>query len=58
VTPYSVLMSVYFREKPECLDTALQSVFTQTVPPTQVILVKDGPLDTELDAVISSYQDR
>lgn len=58
MTPYSVLMSVYFREKPEFLDTALQSVFTQTVPPTQVILVKDGPLDTELDAVISSYQDR
>ena len=53
---YSVLMSVYFKEKPEYLSTAMQSVFDQTVKTDDFVLVCDGPLTPELDAVIAEQQ--
>lgn len=49
---YSVLMSVYFKEKPEYLSAAMQSIFDQTAPTDDFVLVCDGPLTPELDAVI------
>lgn len=49
---YSVLMAVYYREKTEHLRLAMQSMITQTVPPDEFVLVCDGPLTKELDAVI------
>lgn len=54
----SVLISVYHREHPEYLDTALGSIFGQTIQADEVILVKDGPLTPGLDAVISRYAAR
>lgn len=53
---FSVLMSVYFKEKPEYLDLALKSVFDQTITPNEVVLVEDGKLTNELDMVISNYE--
>lgn len=52
---YSVLMSVYYKEKPEYLKLAIQSMLNQTVKADEFILVKDGPLTAELDAVINEY---
>jgi GT2 family glycosyltransferase len=52
----SVLMSVYYREHPECLHEAFQSLVLQTVQPAEVVLVKDGPLTSELDAVIDGFR--
>ena len=51
---FSVLISVYAREQSDYLRSALHSVFEQTVPPTEVVLVEDGPLTTELEAVIEN----
>ena len=45
---FSVLISVYAREQSDYLRSALHSVFEQTVPPTEVVLVEDGPLTTGL----------
>ena len=53
---FSVLMSVYAREQSTYLEEALRSVFEQTVPPSEVVLVKDGPLTTELETVIASFK--
>ena len=53
--PYSVLMSVYFREKPVYLKAAVDSMLSQTVRPDELVLVCDGPLTPELDAVIAEY---
>lgn len=50
---YSVLMSVYAKEKPEFLRQSMQSILSQTVPTNDFILVCDGPLTPELDAVIA-----
>ena len=53
---YSVLMSVYHKEKPEYLRQAIESIQVQTVPTNDFVLVCDGPLNPELDAVIAAKQ--
>lgn len=53
---YSVLMSVYYKEKPEYLKQAIESILCQTVKPDDFVLVCDGPLNLELDAVIAAKQ--
>lgn len=53
---FSVLMSVYVKENPLSLERSLNSIYNQTLPPNEVILVEDGPLTTELDAVINDFK--
>ncbi len=53
---YSVLMSVYHKEKPEYLRQAIESIQVQTVPTNDFVLVCDGPLNPELDDVIAAKQ--
>lgn len=53
---FTVLMSVYYKEKPEYLQLALESVINQTVKPNEIVLVEDGKLTEELQAVITKYQ--
>ncbi len=53
---YSVLMSVYHKEKPEYLRQAIESIQAQTFPTDDFVLVCDGPLTPELDAVIAVKQ--
>lgn len=53
---FSVLISVYKKEKPEYLKTALQSIINQTLKPTEIAIVKDGLLTQELDDCIKEYE--
>ena len=55
---FSVLISIYYKEKPHCLIQSLDSVFNQTVLPAEVILVKDGQLTAELDAIINEFANK
>lgn len=55
---YSVLMSVYFKEQPNNLRQAMESMRKQTVPADDFVLVCDGPLTPELDAVINEEQEK
>ena len=52
---YSVLMSLYKKEKPEYLRLALDSMLNQTVIPDEIVLVEDGPLTDELYTVLNDY---
>lgn len=52
---YSVLMSVYKKENPEYLDKSIRSMMDQSVKPADFVIVKDGPLTVELDAIIDKY---
>lgn len=52
---FSVLMSVYKKEKAEYFDEALKSVLNQTRMPNQIVIVCDGTLTTELYSVINTY---
>ncbi len=49
---FSVLMSVYYKEKPEYLKQSIDSVLNQTCKPTEIVLVKDGPLTESLEDVL------
>lgn len=55
---FSVLMSVYIKEKPEYLKEALDSILrTQSVLTDDLVLVCDGPITTDLENVIQEYLD-
>lgn len=56
--PYTVLLAVYKAERPEWLAFALDSMFNQTIKPSEVLLVEDGPLTTELYATIDLYKEK
>ena len=54
---FSVLMSVYIREQAALLDRALQSILVnQSVKPSELVLVEDGPLTDGLYHVIDKYR--
>lgn len=53
---YSVLMSVYYKEKPEYLKQAIESIQAQTLSTNDFVLVCDGPLNEPLDSVIAAKQ--
>lgn len=52
---YSVLMSVYEKEKAKNLKESIDSIFSQTVATNDFVLVCDGPLTAELNDVIEQY---
>ena len=52
---YSVLMSVYFKEKPEWLDNSIKSMLEQTIIPNEFVIVEDGKLTNELYSVLDKY---
>ena len=54
--PYSVLMSVYVKETPMFLRTAMDSIWNQTVGTDDFVLVCDGPLTDELNEVVSEME--
>lgn len=56
VSKYSVLLSVYRKEKPEYLKQAIESIQTQTLSTNDFVLVCDGPLNELLDNVIAAKQ--
>ena len=53
---YSVLMSVYQKETAGNLRTSMMSILNQTVKTDDFVLVCDGPLNAELEAVIKEMQ--
>jgi glycosyltransferase involved in cell wall biosynthesis len=55
---YSVLMSVYEKEQPEYLRTAIESMVRQTIPFHDFVLVCDGPLPNDLTEVIDQSRRR
>lgn len=46
---FAVLMPVYLRDDPCLFELAVDSVFSNTLPPTQFVLVVDGPLSFGLE---------
>ena len=58
-SPYSVLMSVYAKENPTYLRESVESMFSQTIKPSQFVLVIDGPvpqnLQNEIDFLCEKY---
>lgn len=55
---YSVLMSLYKKEKPEFLINAIDSMLSQTVKPDEIVIVEDGPLTDELYCILDKYGEK
>lgn len=54
--PFSVAMSVYKSDNAEFFDRALQSLFSQTVKPNEIVLVVDGPVPYKIHEIIEKYE--
>lgn len=55
----SVLMSLYYKEKPEYFDRAMQSIWDeQSVKPDEIVLVQDGKLTDELYGLIDQWKNK
>ena len=52
---FSVLMSLYYKETASNLRECLNSMLSQTVLPSEIVIVKDGPLTDELEATLAEY---
>lgn len=55
---YSVLMSLYYKEKPEYFRIAIDSMLKQTITPDEIILVEDGWLSKELHEIIDEIKEK
>lgn len=56
---FSVLISIYFKEQPEHFNACMESIWNnQTVKPSEIIMVEDGPLTAELDQIIKYWKDK
>lgn len=56
---FSVLMSVYYKENPKFFDISLKSnLDDQTRKPDEFVLVCDGSLTSELNQIITKYQNK
>lgn len=53
---FSVLLSLYSKENPLYLRDSLESVFSQSLRPDEVVLVEDGPLTSELYTVVMEFK--
>lgn len=53
---FSVLIPIYKKEEPRHLRECLDSLYNQTLPATEIILVEDGPLTSELDDIVAKSQ--
>ena len=55
---FSVLMSIYHKEKPEHLDRCMRSLWDeQSIRPDEIVLVEDGPLNEALYHMISHWKE-
>lgn len=53
---YSILMSVYYKENPEFLKQAIESMLNQTTKSNDFVIVCDGKLTDELYEVLNFYE--
>lgn len=54
---FSVLLSLYYKESRDFFSSAMLSIWNkQYVKPSQIVLVKDGPLTPELDKEIERWK--
>lgn len=55
---FAVLMALYIRDDPRLFEMAVDSVFSNTLLPTQFLIVADGPLSAGLTQSLQILRDR
>lgn len=51
--PFSVVLCVYNKDRIDYFQTALVSIIKQSVPPDEIVVVLDGPVEAGIEAIIS-----
>lgn len=57
-TKFSVLMSLYIKERPEYFTECMESILRQTELPDEIVIVLDGPVQPGVEAEIEKYRSR
>ncbi|MEG2337419.1 MAG: glycosyltransferase, partial [Bacteroidales bacterium] len=52
---FSVLIPVYFKDQAVHFAQALDSIAKQTLLPNEIVIVKDGPINAENEAVLTHF---
>lgn len=55
---FSVLMSIYYKEKAEYLRECFDSLLSQTLQANEWIIVEDGKLTNELYSILQEYEEK
>ncbi|MDB2524206.1 glycosyltransferase [Amylibacter sp.] len=55
---FSVLIPVYHKDDAKLFDKALSSIKNNSRPPSQIVIVIDGPISFALKRVLNSHQDK
>ncbi len=53
---YTVLMSVYKKDKPEWITQAVFSMLNQTMKPDEFLILVDGPVSKDIKKTLSSFE--
>lgn len=53
---FSVAMCVYDGDNPEWFRIAVNSILNQSVAPSEVVLIVDGPINQVLDGIVCEYE--
>lgn len=52
---FSVLLSLYYKESDIALEKSLCSLLGQSILPSEIVIVKDGPLTADLERIIDNF---
>lgn len=55
--PFSVAMCVYGGDNAAWFDEAIRSIVEQSIPPDEIVIVVDGPIPVEIQAIIDKWSD-
>lgn len=55
---FSVLMSLYIKEKADYFEQCMESIIRQTVVPEEIVIVLDGPISSELEKSLEKYSNQ
>jgi glycosyltransferase involved in cell wall biosynthesis len=53
---FSVLLPVYIKDNPLFFKDSIGSLFNQTLLPNEIVIVKDGPINEEIETIIENYK--
>ena len=53
---FSVLMSLYIKEKAEYFCECMDSLLSQTIVPNEIVIVLDGPISSEVEQRLLEYE--
>ncbi len=55
---FSVLMSLYNKEKAQYFDECMKSIIRQSVKPAEIVIVLDGPISGALKSILKKYKNK